>query len=142
MMLPPLYCISILFGPRLEMVSSAYCLPVIPTVTTRMIDAEPMTMPSMVSRNRALLARKLSTASEITSLKIIVVCALASVLSNDFVSSSGLGTIVVAMVHPSVRARRNPIFARLIVQQRSVRKSVPDTAIRHSSVSQRCGDSC
>ena len=130
-----------LFGPRLEMVSSAYCLPVIPTVTTRMIDAEPMTMPSMVSRKRALLARKLSTASEITSLKIIVVCALASVLSNEFASNSGLGTIVVAMVYPSIRARRNPILARLIVQR--VRPGfVPDPAIRHLLVSQRCGDSC
>src|ERR1017187_3989881 len=97
MMLPPLYCISILFGPRLEMVSRAYCLPVSPTVTTRMIDAEPMTMPSMVSRNRALLARKLSTASDMISLNIIVLRALASVLSNDFASSAGLGGVVVAI---------------------------------------------
>ena len=79
------------------MVSSAYCLPVIPTVTTRMIDAEPITMPSMVSRKRALLARKLSTASESTSLNIMVVFALARVLSKDFSSSSGLRTILVAI---------------------------------------------
>src|SRR5271168_4276764 len=82
-----------------------------PTVTTRMIDADPMTMPSMVSRKRALLARKLSTASDVTSLKIIVVCALASVLSNDdFVSGTGLGTLVVAMGKslPSDPAARLP----------------------------------
>src|ERR1035437_10905821 len=79
------------------MVSMAYCLPVSPTVTTRMIDAEPMTMPTIVRMKRALLARKLSTASEKTSLKPIVVFALASVVANDFGSSSGLGTFVVAI---------------------------------------------
>ncbi len=97
MMLPPLYCISILLGPRLEMVSMAYCLPVMPTVTTRMMDAEPMTMPSMVSRKRALLARKLSMASETTSLNIMVVRALARVLSKDLGSRAGLGALVVAI---------------------------------------------
>jgi hypothetical protein len=55
-------------------------------------------MPSMVSRKRALLARKLSTASEMTSLNIIVVLALASVLSNDLASGSGTGAEVVAIV--------------------------------------------
>ena len=48
-----------------------------------MIEADPMTMPSMVSRNRVLLARKLSTASLATSLNIIVDRALASVRSNE-----------------------------------------------------------
>jgi hypothetical protein len=52
-------------------------------VTTRMIDAEPITMPSMVSRNRILLARKLSIASRTTSLKSMVERALASVRSNE-----------------------------------------------------------
>jgi hypothetical protein len=84
-----------------------------------------MTMPSMVSINRALLARKLSTASEITSLKIIVVFALASVLSNDFVSSSGLGTIVVAMVHPSIRARWGLHLACVVTPLRPSRGSCP-----------------
>jgi hypothetical protein len=72
----------------------------------------------------------------------MVLRALASVLSNELASSSGLGTIVVAMVFPSIRAHRNPVLARLIVQRETVRGFVPDPAIRHSSVSQRCGDSC
>jgi hypothetical protein len=56
-----------------------------------------MTMPTIVRMKRALLARKLSTASEKTSLKPIVVFALASVVANDLGSSSGLGTFVVAI---------------------------------------------
>jgi hypothetical protein len=56
-----------------------------------------MTMPSMVSRKRALLARKLSTASENISLKIIVLPALANVLSKVPFSTGGLGTLVVAI---------------------------------------------
>src|SRR6185312_8725971 len=87
-----------------------------------MIDAEPITMPSMVSMKRALLARKLSTASENTSLKMRVERALASVLSNDFVSCSGLGTIVVAIresylrrsLEPAVISRRNTPQHQLI----------------------------
>ena len=75
-------------------------MPVSPTVTTRMIDAEPITMPSIVSRNRALLARKLSTASEMISLNIMVLRALASVVSNDLGSTAGLGVLVVAMKVP------------------------------------------
>jgi hypothetical protein len=51
----------------------------------------------MVSRKRTLLARKLSMASETTSLNIMVLRALARVESNDFVSGAGLGTLVVAI---------------------------------------------
>jgi hypothetical protein len=65
-----------------------------------MIDADPITMPSIVSRNRALLALKLSIASETISLHIIVLRALASVLSNVLVSVSGLETLV-AMIDSS-----------------------------------------
>jgi len=117
------------------MVSSAYCLPVIPTVTTRMIDAEPITMPSMVSRNRALLARKLSTASEITSRYIMVLRALASVLSNDFVSSSGFGNDCGR--HGSSIGPGAPESGLRQVDRPSEGPSgnpCPDTAIRHSSV--------
>ena len=64
-----------------EMVSSAYCLPVRPTVTTRMMDAEPMIMPSMVSRKRTLEARKLSMASRTVSRMAMVAVALARVAS-------------------------------------------------------------
>ena len=49
-----------------------YCLPVSPMVTTRMTEAVPMTMPSAASAKRALLKRKLSTASFIISLKGMV----------------------------------------------------------------------
>ena len=49
-----------MLGPMLAIRSSAYFLPVRPSVATRMMDADPMTMPSMVSRKRALLAQKLS----------------------------------------------------------------------------------
>jgi hypothetical protein len=63
-----------------------------------MMEAEPITMPNMVNRKRALLARKLSIASAKTSLKIIVVWALASVLSNVF--DSGSGVLVVAIREP------------------------------------------
>ena len=55
--------------------------------------AEPMTIPSMVSRNRVLLARKLSTASLTTSLNIMVERALASVRSKEV----GLARLVVAI---------------------------------------------
>jgi hypothetical protein len=82
-----------------------------------MMDADPITMPSMVSRKRALLARKLSMASETISLNIMVLLALASVVSNVFGSVAGLGGVVVA-----------------------IRSS--DSAIRRLSVSQRFGDSC
>ena len=58
-----------------------------------MMDAEPMTMPSMVSRKRTLEARKLSMASRVISLKTMVVRALASVASKV----PGLGRLVVAM---------------------------------------------
>ena len=74
-----LYCISTRLGPRLLMVSSAYFLPVRPTVTTRMMDADPITMPSMVSRKRTLLARKLSMARCMVSEKTMVVFAEFSV---------------------------------------------------------------
>ncbi len=40
-----------------------YCLPVSPTVTTRISDAVPMTMPSAVKMNRSLLVRKVWTAT-------------------------------------------------------------------------------
>jgi hypothetical protein len=72
-----------------------------------------MTMPSIVSRNRALLARKLSIASEKISLKSIVLFALASVLSNVLVWVSGLGTLVVAigLVHYFMRVA-NLLFAQ------------------------------
>ena len=54
-----------------------------PNVTTRITDAEPMTMPSIVSINATLLARKLSTASRTTSLNTMVERALARVRSNE-----------------------------------------------------------
>ena len=81
--LPPEYCISIMFGPMLEMRLSAYSLPVRPRVTTSTIEAEPITIPSIVSRNLTLLALKLSKASCSTSLKSIVLRALARVRSNE-----------------------------------------------------------
>jgi len=46
-----------------------------------MIEAEPITMPSMVNKNRTFDARKLSTASWTVSRMAIVERALASVLS-------------------------------------------------------------
>ena len=52
-----------------------------------------MTIPSMVSRNRVLLARKLSTASLTTSLNIMVERALARVRSKEV----GLARFVVAI---------------------------------------------
>src|SRR6266702_1712731 len=92
--LPPLYCISIMLGPMLARRLSAYCLPVSPSVVTRMMDAEPMTMPSMVRRKRTLLARKLSTARRATSLNIMVERALARVRSNEL----NFGGVLVAML--------------------------------------------
>jgi len=73
--------------------SNAYCLPVDPRVATRMMEAEPMTIPNIVSRNRVLLARKLSTASRTTSLNIMVERALAKVRSKEV----GLEGLVVAI---------------------------------------------
>src|SRR5260370_16219858 len=73
--------------------SSAYCLPVEPSVATRMRDADPITIPSIVSRNGVLLERKLWTASVTTSLNIIVERALASVRSKEV----GLARFVVAI---------------------------------------------
>src|ERR1700734_1155350 len=61
----------------------AYCRPVSPMVATRMTDADPMTMPRAVNANRTLLARKLSSASEIISLSTMICLALASVRAND-----------------------------------------------------------
>ena len=58
---------------------SAYWRPVRPSVATRMMDAEPMTMPSMVSKKRVLLALKLSSARLTVSRKATVERALASV---------------------------------------------------------------
>ena len=52
-----------------------------------------MTIPSIVSMNRVLLARKLSTASRTTSLNIMVERALASVRSKEV----GLDRLVVAI---------------------------------------------
>src|SRR6185437_4640541 len=51
-------------------------------VTTRITDAVPMTMPSAVSANRVLLARKLSNASFRISLSTMVSRALVRVSSN------------------------------------------------------------
>ena len=79
--LPPEYCISTLFGPIFEISLRAYSLPVSPTVTTSTIEAEPITMPSIVRRNRTFEARKLSTASVIVSRKASEERALASVAS-------------------------------------------------------------
>src|SRR5260370_543553 len=93
-MLPPLYCISIMLGPMLARRLSAYCLPVSPSVVTRMMEADPMTMPSMVRRKRTLLARKLSTARRATSLNIMVERALARVRSNEL----SFGGVMVAML--------------------------------------------
>jgi hypothetical protein len=62
-----------------------------------MMDAEPMTMPSIVSRKRILLARKLSTASRTTSLNIMVERALASVRSNEPVLEEVIAAICFAM---------------------------------------------
>jgi len=86
---PPLYCISTRFGPRLLIVSIAYCRPVNPTVTTRMIDADPMIMPSIVSKNRTLLARKLSIARRIVSENTMVLFAEFSVRSKLLVCVAG-----------------------------------------------------
>jgi hypothetical protein len=57
------------------------------------MEAEPITIPSMVSRKRVLLARKLSTASLTTSLNIMVERALANVRSKEV----GLERFVVAI---------------------------------------------
>src|SRR5215469_12526038 len=102
---PPLYCISIMLGPMDEMRLRAYCLPVSPRVTTKMMEAEPMIMPSMVRRKRTLLALKESMASLTTSLNIMVERALRRVASNverrcfgaGFAAVSGLGRFTVAM---------------------------------------------
>jgi hypothetical protein len=59
----------------------AYCLPVRPTVATSTMEAEPMTMPSMVRRKRVLLARKLSKARLMVSRKATVDRALRRVFS-------------------------------------------------------------
>ena len=59
----------------------AYCLPVRPTVATSTMEAEPMTMPSMVRRKRVLLARKLSKARLTVSRKATVERALRRVCS-------------------------------------------------------------
>ena len=64
-----------------------------------------MTMPSMVSRKRVLLARKLSTASRTTSLNIMVERALASVRSKEV----GLARFVVAI---RLTIRRLPVSQR------------------------------
>jgi len=77
-------------------------LPVDPSVATRMTDAEPMIMPNIVSRNRVLLARKLSTANRTTSLNIMVERALARVRSKEV----GLERFVVAI---SLTIRRLPV---------------------------------
>jgi hypothetical protein len=58
---------------------SAYCRPVSPRVATRMMDADPITMPSMVRRNLVLLAQKLSKARLMVSRNFTVERALASV---------------------------------------------------------------
>src|ERR1700730_1788951 len=58
-----------------------------------MMDAEPMTMPSMVRRKRTLLALKLSTARRTISLNIMVERALARVRSKEL----GFGMLVVAI---------------------------------------------
>ena len=81
MVFPPLYIISTLFGPMFDKVSRAYCRPVSPTVTTSTMDAEPMIMPSIVSRKRTLEAWKLSSASRSVSLNISEVLADRSVPS-------------------------------------------------------------
>src|ERR1035441_6413386 len=132
MMLPPLYCISTLLGPRVEMVSTAYCWPVSPTVTTRMMDAEPMIMPSMVSMKRALLARKLSSASETISPKTMVVWALSSVLANVPFSGAGLGTLVVAISlirHLSVSPRCVQLLVPYPPGPSSVARRLPQTGV-------------
>src|SRR6187402_3160883 len=101
--LPPTYIISLMFGPMLEIRLMAYWRPVRPSVATRIIDAEPMTMPSIVSRNRVLLARKLSNARLMVSRKATVERALRRMLSKErpegrrsarVVGRRGLGMLV------------------------------------------------
>jgi hypothetical protein len=59
-----MYPISTQFVPIFCSVSSStYCLPIIATVTTKMIDDVPMTMPRAVRTKRSFEARKLSPAS-------------------------------------------------------------------------------
>ena len=98
-----------------------------PTVTVRMIEADPITIPSMVSRNRALPDLKLSTASDTISLHIIVERALASVVSK--VLASGLDMLVVAI---GSGIRRLPVSQRF--EKRSTYNSgcshCPDSAER------------
>ena len=57
-LLPPSYSATIMFEPIFWICWMMYCLPVSPTVTTRISDAVPMTMPSAVKMNRILLVRK------------------------------------------------------------------------------------
>ena len=97
MMLPPPYCISILLGPMLFNCCKAYWVPVRPSVAVRMMDAEPMTMPSIVSRNRTFEARKLSTARCTVSRNAMVEVALASVRSKLVRVMAGFGEVAVAI---------------------------------------------
>src|SRR6202012_4081391 len=60
-----------------------YCFPVSPTGTTRIREADPITMPREVSITRTLLVRKLSIARLTISLSTIVRLALARVRSKD-----------------------------------------------------------
>ena len=80
---------------------SAYCFPVNPTVTTSTIDAEPITIPSMVSKKRVLDARKLSIARLIVSRSAMVELALARVASKvwrSFGTGVGMGGVAVAIL--------------------------------------------
>ena len=80
---PPAYSSSTMLVPTPWIVFRTYCLPVRPMVTTRMSEAEPMTIPSAVSAKRTLLARKLSKASNTISLRTIVRLALSRVFWNE-----------------------------------------------------------
>ena len=77
-----------MFGPMFSSSFIAYCLPVSPIVTTRINEAEPITMPSAVNAKRTLFSRKLSIASIAISRSRMVRLALASVCSKRSSGSS------------------------------------------------------
>jgi hypothetical protein len=77
---------------------SAYSVPVNPSVAVRIIDADPITIPSIVNRNRTFEARKLSTARCTVSRKAIVDVALASVRSKLVGVFAGFRGVAVAIL--------------------------------------------
>src|SRR6185312_951882 len=119
---PPTNCISIMLGPMLEMYPRANWRPVSPSVATRMMEAAPITMPSIVSRKRVLLAEKLSSARVTVSRNATVERALRSVLSNERADGRNLseagGTVGLGM----------PVWVamgRALQKTRAVQTAVP-----------------